>query len=196
MSNPIRQAYIDKYSPLAVRATAGTRLFPSVLMAQAIVESYDGRSRLAREGNNHFGIKCHSSWKGKTMLASDDKPNECFRVYDSVIDSYNDRNKFLIDNKRYTRGGVFRALTAKAQMRAIAKAGYASNSQYASVLIGIMDQYNLYSLDQQKKELPLSASIQAKYDRSDKVLLVLKVLILTFLIVKFFNLYYRNRSTS
>ena len=66
----------------------------SITMAQGILESSDGNSRLARLGNNHFGIKCKSTWEGKTMRADDDAPNECFRAYNSVEDSYRDHSDF------------------------------------------------------------------------------------------------------
>ena len=73
----------------------------SITLAQGILESGNGQSKLARQGNNHFGIKCHSDWKGKTMRMDDDAPKECFRVYKNAEESYRDHSKFLKNGSRY-----------------------------------------------------------------------------------------------
>ena len=74
----------------------------SITLAQGILESQNGNSRLAREANNHFGIKCKSTWTGKTITADDDAVGECFRAYESVQESYKDHSNFLRENWRYS----------------------------------------------------------------------------------------------
>ena len=74
-----RAEYINKYKALAVEEMDLYGIPASVKLAQALLESDDGNSRLAREGNNHFGIKCKSNWRGETIAHTDDAPDECFR---------------------------------------------------------------------------------------------------------------------
>lgn len=155
-----RQQYIDKNKQLAVNATAGTGLFPSVLMAQAIVESNNGNSELARVYHNHFGIKADSSWKGKkvnfkTREVFDGKDvviGDFFRVYSSDAEGFKDRTKFLKSNPRYTKAGVFSAKTPEAQIEALKKAGYATDPLYVTLLTSILNKYKLSVIDTLKKK--------------------------------------------
>ena len=73
----------------------------SIILAQGILESGNGESRLATEGNNHFGIKCHGNWSGKTIIEDDDEKGECFRKYKYVETSYKDHSEFLSGRRRY-----------------------------------------------------------------------------------------------
>ena len=73
----------------------------SITLAQAILESGNGESRLALEGNNHFGIKCHNNWEGDTIIEDDDEAGECFRKYLNPSDSYRDHSLFLANRTRY-----------------------------------------------------------------------------------------------
>ncbi|MFM7388714.1 MAG: glycoside hydrolase family 73 protein, partial [Bacteroidota bacterium] len=93
--------YLENYREIAVQQMNKYGIPASITLAQGMLESGYGESVLAKKSNNHFGIKCHSSWTGATTYANDDKPNECFRVYASVADSYEDHSLFLINNKRY-----------------------------------------------------------------------------------------------
>ncbi len=79
--------YIDRFSDLAVEQQLNFGIPASITLAQGLLESGAGRSRLAAEGNNHFGIKCHKTWTGKTMLRDDDARDECFRVYRTAEES-------------------------------------------------------------------------------------------------------------
>lgn len=151
--NQSRKDYIEKYRKDAVRATSGTGIFPSVMLAQAAVESSNGTSKLAFYANNHFGIKCHGSWTGKKTYADDDLPNECFRAYTNVEDSFKDYIKFLKDNPRYAKNGVFEAQTPQQQISRIAAAGYASATNYASVVGSVIKNYNLEEIDEESTEL-------------------------------------------
>ena len=96
-----QERYISRYAPIAVNEMYRTGVPASITLAQGIIESASGRSRLATEGNNHFGIKCHNTWKGKTMLADDDRRNECFRVYGTAEESFRDHSDFLRYQDRY-----------------------------------------------------------------------------------------------
>lgn len=150
-----RNNYIALYKDLAVKTTEGTGLFPSVMLAQAIVESNNGNSILASKYNNHFGIKAGSSWKGQSVnLNTREVVNgnnitiaNNFRVYSSVKDSYVDRVKFLQENPRYTSAGVFSSATPLAQLEALERAGYATDPNYAEILNSVIEHENLSILD-------------------------------------------------
>ncbi len=93
--------YIENYKDLAMIEMKEYKIPASITLAQGILESGRGTSDLARKGNNHFGIKCHKDWNGKKMYKTDDAPNECFRVYNNVLESYRDHSKFLADSQRF-----------------------------------------------------------------------------------------------
>lgn len=152
--------YIEKIGDDAVKATKGTPLFPSVLIAQAIIESGNGNSSLAREpNNNHFGIKAGSSWKGaKVELLTSEflngkwvKIKEPFRVYPNTVASLKDRNK-LFNYSRYKK--VLTAQTPEEQATEIHKAGYATAPSYSASLIKMINdsRYNLKRFDEKKSE--------------------------------------------
>ena len=96
-----RKVYIATYEKMARKEMKRTGVPASITLAQGILESGNGQSRLATEGNNHFGIKCHEGWKGKTMFVDDDKPDECFRVYRNPKQSFVDHSEFLLSRSRY-----------------------------------------------------------------------------------------------
>ncbi len=151
-----RQEYIDLFKKYVLSATKGTGLFPSVMMAQAILESGDGNSELARKYNNHFGIKSDASWKGDTINMNTGEYfdgnytmiNDGFRVYEDPKDSFFDRVQFLQENPRYTKHGVFTAESPETQVHALQNAGYSTSPNYATTLLNIIGQYNLTSLDE------------------------------------------------
>jgi flagellum-specific peptidoglycan hydrolase FlgJ len=142
--------FIEKYSDSVVRATAGTKLFPSVKMAQMIIESGYGKSANATKGNNFFGIKKGYNWSGETIILNtprDAVKKSEFRKYKNAEESIKDHSNFLIKNKRYTTAGVFNARTPEEQIKAIAKGGYAESKNYANTIIKLINQYNLKKLD-------------------------------------------------
>ena len=94
--------YIDKYNSLAIEEMKLYNIPASIKLAQAILESASGTSKLSKNANNHFGIKCHSSWEGEKIFMDDDEKNECFRKYDSDIESYRDHSIFLSSKGRYS----------------------------------------------------------------------------------------------
>ena len=142
-----QERYIAKYSQLAVEEMFRTGVPASITMAQGILESGSGTSRLAVEGNNHFGIKCHRSWQGRTMRADDDRPNECFRVYDSPEESFRDHSDFLRYQDRYKFLFDLELTDYKSWALGLKKAGYATSEDYAAKLITIIERYKLYDLD-------------------------------------------------
>lgn len=138
--------YIDKYSGLAVSQMDLHGIPASVTLAQGLLESGAGRSTLATEGNNHFGIKCHTDWEGETMLRSDDAPDECFRVYDTAEESFEDHSRFL-KRKRYASLFELDPGDYSGWARGLKQCGYATNPHYADILITIIERYALYNYD-------------------------------------------------
>ena len=99
--NQSYQQYFDQYKDLAIEQMMKYRIPASITLAQGVFESGAGKSELARRGNNHFGIKCHG-WRGAKTYHTDDAPNECFRAYKNVYESYEDHSKFLANGRRYS----------------------------------------------------------------------------------------------
>ena len=149
------EAYIEKYSQIAVDEMHRYNIPASITLAQGILESGNGESLLATKGNNHFGIKCHDDWNGKTIIKDDDEKGECFRKYSKVADSYKDHSLFLIERERYNSLFLLSPTDYKAWAEGLKKAGYATNSKYSTLLINLIEKYNLSRFDkgsaQQKK---------------------------------------------
>lgn len=151
-----RQQFIDKYSADVIAATCGTHIFPSVTMAQMIIESADsngiaGNGITFVKANNAFGIKQGIGWTGPTATFStpkDGKPVSVFRVYTSVRDSIIDHSSFLINNSRYKTAGVFDAKTPEEQTEALQRAGYSESPTYGKSLRDMINLYNLKKLDE------------------------------------------------
>lgn len=142
-----REAYIQKYKTLAIEQMDIYGIPASIKLAQALLESDNGNGRLAREGNNHFGIKCKSTWTGQTIAHTDDAPDECFRKYPSVEESYKDHSEFLDKSARYQELFKLDPMDYKGWALGLQKAGYATNPQYAQLLIKIVEDNQLHLLD-------------------------------------------------
>ena len=142
-----QERYISRYASIAVNEMYRTGVPASITLAQGIIESRSGQSTLAVDGNNHFGIKCHTSWKGKTMLADDDRRNECFRVYDSAEESFRDHSDFLRYRDRYKFLFDFKTTDYKSWAYGLKQAGYATDPAYAAKLIQCVEDYNLARFD-------------------------------------------------
>lgn len=157
----------------------------SITLAQGILESRSGQSPLATEGNNHFGIKCYD-WKGRTMKMDDDLKDECFRVYDSAEQSFDDHSDFLRYRQRYKFLFDFETTDYKAWANGLKKAGYATDPSYATKLIKVIEDYDLAKYDRMKpsdfddvsqtvaeqaplEEQPLSSSKKTRKVRVKKV---------------------------
>lgn len=159
-----QEAYIDKYAPVAVKEMHRTGIPASITLAQGILESRSGQSELAVKGNNHFGIKCHSDWKGKRMYHDDDEKGECFRVYRSAEDSFRDHSDFLRYRDRYAFLFDYAVTDYRSWAKGLRKAGYATDIDYPSKLVRIIEDYSLYRYDSQitGDELPDSPSVVQK----------------------------------
>lgn len=142
-----REQYIEMYKSVAVEQMKSHGIPASITLAQGCLESGDGNSTLAREGNNHFGIKCHNDWKGESMRIDDDEKNECFRKYKKAQESYDDHADFLRGRDRYAFLFDLKITDYKGWAYGLKKAGYATNPQYAQMLIKIIEENNLYELD-------------------------------------------------
>lgn len=142
-----RSEYFETYKEMAIREMHRSGVPASITLAQGALESGDGNSRLARNGNNHFGIKCHNDWNGKKMYEDDDQPNECFRKYGSVEDSYRDHSDYLMTKQRYAFLFDLNPADYKAWARGLKKAGYATSPTYDDKLIQIIEEYDLHRFD-------------------------------------------------
>lgn len=155
-----QERYVKKYADMAVKEMVRSGVPASITLAQGMLESGSGMSKLATQGNNHFGIKCHKGWEGKSMKVDDDAPNECFRVYSSVADSYKDHSDFLRYRDRYKFLFDLERTDYKGWAYGLKKAGYATDPGYPAKLIKYIEEYKLYKYDVlskvEEKELPLS----------------------------------------
>ncbi len=145
-----RHEYVELYKEDAIKEMIRTGIPASITMAQAILESSDGNSPLAKYANNHFGIKCHD-WKGATFIQDDDSKNECFRKYKDVYQSYEDHSNFLRDRPRYAFLFDLKPTDYIAWAHGLKKAGYATNPKYPQLLLKIIEENNLHELDKQEK---------------------------------------------
>jgi LysM repeat protein len=141
------EAYIDNYKDIAVSEMRRTGIPASITLAQGMIESDYGRSSLAREANNHFGIKCHSDWSGPKIYHNDDRRNECFRKYNKPEDSFYDHSEFLRTGSRYYFLFNLSSRDYKAWAHGLKKAGYATNPDYANMLIRTIEEKNLHYYD-------------------------------------------------
>ena len=139
--------YIGTYKDIAIRKMEEFDIPASITLAQGILESGNGLSELAKKSNNHFGIKCHSSWKGKKVYHDDDRRGECFRKYPSAEGSFNDHSKFLISRGRYEFLFDLRPDDYKAWAKGLKKAGYATDRKYPKKLISFIENFELYKYD-------------------------------------------------
>ena len=143
-----RQEYIDKYARIAVQEMIDFHIPASITMAQACLESSDGNSELTRLSNNHFGIKCKSSWTGPSVRHDDDESNECFRKYGSAEESFKDHSSFITSSNRYSFLFALDIRDFRKWAYGLKQAGYATDPGYPAKLIKIIEDFRLYELDQ------------------------------------------------
>lgn len=148
--NSAYQAYIDQYKDLAIEQMLKYNIPASITLSQGLLESGAGRSWLTKSSNNHFGIKCHG-WTGRRVFHDDDERGECFRAYDNPRQSFEDHSRFLATQSRYARLFNYSRTDYKSWARGLKQCGYATNPQYASKLILIIELYNLNQYDKAKK---------------------------------------------
>ena len=159
-ANNSRNDYVNKFKQIAINEMDRVGVPASIKLAQGILESNAGQSDLARSANNHFGIKCGGSWKGKSYKKKDDDRDEngkliesCFRVYKNPEESFYDHSEFLRDPRKSNRYGFLFNLDKrdyKGWARGLQASGYATSQTYANTLIRVVEQYQLYQFDYQE----------------------------------------------
>src|SRR5450759_2271652 len=149
------QDYVNKYKDLAITEMKRTGIPASTTPAQGIIEADCGRSALAREANNHFGIKCHDDWAGPTIRHNDNRRNECFRKYRKPEESFYDHSDFLKSVSRYSFLFNNNSTDYKAWAHGLKKAGYATNPDYANMLIRTIEENNLWYFDRGNSSVSL-----------------------------------------
>jgi cell wall-associated NlpC family hydrolase len=146
-------SYIKTYRDIAVEEMKRTGIPASIKLAQAINESGFGKSYLAKNGNNHFGIKCGGSWQGKTIYKKDDKyrrgrlQQSCFRKYENAEESFKAHSNFLTQKERYASLFKLSPTDYKSWAKGLQKAGYATSKTYAQKLISLIERYDLNQYD-------------------------------------------------
>ena len=138
--------YVNTYNDLAISEMKRSGIPASIKLAQGILESANGNSRLAVVANNHFGIKCHG-WEGEEIYHDDDKKNECFRRYKNAKDSWIDHTEFLMSRSRYAFLFEYKSTDYKSWAKGLLKAGYATNPNYPQLLINLIERHNLNQYD-------------------------------------------------
>ncbi|WP_320815252.1 glucosaminidase domain-containing protein [Flavobacterium sp.] len=139
--------YIDSFKEVAKFNMNSHGVPASITLAQGILESGAGKGRLSTIANNHFGIKCHTGWKGESVSHDDDAAQECFRKYDNPSESYRDHSLFLTSRSWYK--GLFKLDKGdyKSWAKGLKAAGYATDPKYPDKLISIIERYELYQYD-------------------------------------------------
>ena len=166
--NLTRKQYITKYSALAVKQMRQYKIPASITLAQGILESNNGNSKLAVKANNHFGIKCHG-WEGKKIFEDDDKKNECFRKYKSPLESFEDHSLFLNKYSRYAFLFDYKITDYKSWARGLKKAGYATNKKYPELLIKIIEDNKLNIYDDKDVEIEFISEIRNIYMHPNRI---------------------------
>lgn len=141
------EQYLEKYSTIAVAEMHRSRIPASITLAQGLLESGNGNSRLALVANNHFGIKCKKDWTGESIREDDDEAQECFRKYPTAEDSYRDHSNFLMNGQRYAFLFDLEPTDYKGWAEGLKRAGYATNPNYPTLLINLIERHNLHRFD-------------------------------------------------
>ena len=133
------QQYIDQYRDCAIEQMLKWKIPASITLAQGVLESGAGQSELARRGNNHFGIKCHTSWTGPTVHRDDDARNECFRAYSSAFESFEDHSRFLATGQRYRQLFRLKLTDYQGWAHGLKAAGWPAMNNYPGIKNGFAD---------------------------------------------------------
>lgn len=160
------EQYIAQYAPTAVSEMKRSGIPASITLAQGLLESSNGNSPLACVANNHFGIKCHTEWTGQTFYMDDDEKNECFRHYNNACISYADHTDFLMTRSRYAFLFEYDHTDYVNWAKGLKQAGYATNPQYPTLLINLIERYGLAKYD---TEVSMNNNIEKKQAEDIKV---------------------------
>ncbi len=145
--------YVLKYKEIAIRKMKEHGIPASITLAQGLLESGNGNSELAVNANNHFGIKCHETWTGPVYHMDDDAANECFRKYSNPEESFEDHSVFLMTRSRYAFLFQYDITDYSSWAHGLKKAGYATNPNYARLLIKLIEENRLYEYDKAQSVL-------------------------------------------
>lgn len=156
-----REEYVEKYKAIAIAHMERYGIPASITMAQGILESDSGNSKLSTSSNNHFGIKCKKHWTGDRVYHDDDAKGECFRAYPSVEASYEDHADFLDQSPRYDSLFAYPSDDYRSWARGLKACGYATAPDYAERLVKIIESMKLYLLDKENGSKIYSASKNA-----------------------------------
>ena len=170
--NKVTKDYVEKYKGIAIREMKRTGIPASITLAQGILESASGESNLAKQFNNHFGIKCKTEWTGPKTYQNDDTKNECFRVYPNADSSYRDHSNFLKNRPYYASLFELDPVDDTAWAYGLKKAGYATERDYPQRLLKIIDDYELAQYN--FPELVAEDSILATQPQQTKAIVVVK----------------------
>jgi LysM repeat protein len=167
--NITQAEYIEQYKDFAIREMKRMGVPAAITLAQGILETENGNSALVKKSNNHFGIKCKSTWTSEGVSHDDDAPGECFRKYKHAEDSYRDHSNFLRGSERYAFLFKLDPADYKGWAHGLRKAGYATNPRYPQILIKFIEQNNLqqYTL-LAVNEVPDYDASKYKSDSEDK----------------------------
>ncbi|MBQ9285921.1 MAG: glucosaminidase domain-containing protein [Bacteroidaceae bacterium] len=143
----VQWRYIENYKDMAIDQMQRYRIPASITLAQGLIESGAGQSRLAREAHNHFGIKVGMNWTGPYIVMADDRPDDRFRKYRTDDESYEDHSRFLRNNQRYRSLFSLSLTDYKGWAHGLKRCGYATNPRYPEMLIGTIERYNLQQFD-------------------------------------------------
>ena len=149
VTTAVTQKYIEDYKDIAMVEMQRYNIPASITLAQGILESGSGQGRLARYGNNHFGIKCHATWNGKTITHDDDEKSECFRRYKYAYESFEDHSQFLMKRGRYSSLFELNPTDYESWAHGLKRAGYATDPAYAKKLIALIKKFSLHQYDEQ-----------------------------------------------
>ncbi len=141
------QLYVETFAPIAIEEMRLYEIPASITLAQGILESGSGKGTLAVSANNHFGIKCHSTWTGERVYHDDDELGECFRKYTDVKYSYRDHSLFLSQRSRYADLFELKLSDYKGWAKGLKKAGYATDPKYPDKLISLIERFELWRYD-------------------------------------------------
>lgn len=145
----VLNAYIITYKDIAMEEMAQYGIPASITLAQGILESGAGRGELTQKANNHFGIKCHTTWTGERVYHDDDEAGECFRKYKDAKYSFRDHSLFLTQRSRYKDLFKLKKDDYVGWAKGLKKAGYATDPKYPDKLIAIIEKNNLTQFDKQ-----------------------------------------------
>ncbi len=146
--NKPAEEYIEQFHEAAIVNMIAHKVPASITLAQGLFESGFGNSPLAKNANNHFGIKCHD-WKGDTYYHDDDAPQECFRKYTSAAESYEDHALFLKNRKRYAKCFELSITDYAGWARELKAAGYATLPTYAEKIVSVIERFALHQFDRE-----------------------------------------------